>query len=850
MPRIEDIFDNLGSSKYFSVMDLQAGYHQIPINKESRKYLAFSSDKGMYTWKVLPFGLSIAPSSFSRMMALAFSGLSPERCFSYMDDLIVIGYSEKSHIENLRKVFEACRNCNLKLNPLKCQFFKTEVQFLGHICSDKGLKPDPKKLIAVEKYPRPSDKDAVRRFVAFINYYRRFVDNFAKLAKPLTNLTKKRVEFLWTAECEQSFQSLKSKLLSKPILKYPDFNKPFKIIVDASDFACGAVLTQEYDNVDMPLTYISRSFKCGEKNKPPIEKELLAVHFAITQLRPYIYGRHFTVKSDHKPLQYLYNLKNPSSKLSRLRLNLDEYHFDIEYIKGKDNVMADALSRISVEELKGLYNDIPIYAITRSMTNKQIANDQNIVKNIDINCTDVKVYEDFNTGFTNKIPRLRTNAVNIKKNGTVSNMTVCAYQSHKKLFELKLANENVSIQQLFSKLLSAASETKVKKLQISADDSVFKLCEINEFKQCGNELLRKAKNLTISIIKPPKVIECAREKMEILEKFHNDPVYGGHTGQKKLYAKLRQNFYWKGMTKDIAKYVRNCKNCKLNKHAQYTKEEMVITETPEKPFDSVIIDLIGLLTATSGKLYVITIICDLTKYLVCVTSTDKTAKTVAKAILEKFVLVYGPMKNIRTDRGTEFTNELIKELCVLLDVKHNVSTAYHHQSVGTVERNHREFNRYFRQYLQDNLGDWENYIEHFTFCYNIEKHGSNNYKYSPYELVFSRNVNLPSEITSRNIQPLYNADNYVKEAKFRLQNAHQAAQAFIKELKIKNKKQYDKTANPLSVKIGDTVYVRQEPYDKLNTLNKKYTITKIEHPNVTLSDGANQILVHKNRLFK
>lgn len=853
MPRIEDIFDNLGSSKYFSVMDLQAGYHQIPISKESRKYLAFSSDRGMYQWKVLPFGLSIAPSAFSRMMALAFSGLSPERCFSYMDDLIVIGYSEKNHIDNLRKVFEICRKCCLKLNPLKCQFFKTEVSFLGHICSDKGLKPDPKKLVAVEKYPTPTDKDSVRRFVAFLNYYRRFIENFAKITKPLTYLTKKRVEFKWTPECEQSFQLLKQKLLSKPILKYPNFDRPFKIIVDASDFACGAVLTQEYDGADMPITYISRSFKAGEKNKPPIEKELLAVHFAVTQLRPYIYGRHFTVKSDHKPLAYLYNLKNPSSKLSRLRLDLEEYNFDIEYIKGKDNVIADALSRISIDELKSLYdNDLPMFAITRSMDEKERQKliNKDVQKANDIDCSDVKVFEDFNTGFTNKIPRLRTNVVTIKKNGTVSNMTICAYQSHKKLFELKLANEKVSIQQLFSQLLSAASKSRVKRLQISADDSIFKLCSVTEFKKCGNEMLKRAKNLTISIIKPPKVIGSDLEKQNILNKFHNDPVYGGHTGQKKLYAKLRQNFYWKNMTKDIARYIRNCENCKLNKHAQYTREEMIITETPEKPFDSLVIDLIGPLTATNGKLYVVTIICDLTKYLVCVTATDKTAKTVAKAIFEKFILIYGPMKNIRTDRGTEFTNELIRELCTLMNIKHDLSTAYHHQSVGTVERNHREFNRYIRQYLEQNLGDWENYIEFFTFNYNIEKHGSNNYNYSPYELVFSRNVNLPSNITSKNVQPLYNPDNYIKEAGFRLKKAHQAARELIDKLKIKNKKYYDKTAFPLKIDIGDTVYLRKEPYDKLNTLNKKFKITKIEHPNVTISDGASTIMVHKNRLFK
>lgn len=851
MPRIEDIFDNLGSSKYFSVMDLQAGYHQIEIEKKSRIYTAFSTERGMYQWKVLPFGLNIAPSAFSRMMALAFSGISPERCFSYMDDLIVIGYSEKNHIENLRKVFEVCRKCNLKLNPLKCQFFKTEVAFLGHICSDKGLKPDPKKLLAVQKYPTPHDKDSVKRFVAFVNYYRRFIENFAKLTKPLTNLSKKRVEFKWTSECEESFQLLKQKLLSKPILQYPNFDKPFKLIVDASDFACGAVLTQEYNGVDMPITYISRSFKQGEKNKPPIEKELLAVHFAVTQLRPYIYGRHFTVKSDHKPLQYLYNLKNPSSRLSRLRLDLEEYHFDIEYIKGKDNVMADALSRISIDELKNQY---PIYAVTRSMTEKQ-KTDQQEKQNLqqkasEINCDDVKVYEDFNTGFTNKIPRLKTTSVTLKRDSTVRSMSFSAYKSHKKLFEIKLASEKVSMQLLFSKLLEAASTYNVKKLQISSNDSVFKLCTISEFKKCGNEVLRKSKNLSIMIIKPPTLIDNDQEKEEILKKFHNDPIHGGHTGSKKMYAKLRANFYWKNMTKDIAKFIKSCENCKLNKHAQYTKEEMVITETPVEPFDSLIIDLIGPLTTSNGKLYIVTIICDLTKYLVCVPTNDKTAKAVAQAIFHKFYLVYGPMKSIRTDRGTEFTNELIKELCALMGAKHSLSTAYHHQTVGTVERNHREFNRYIRQYINENLGDWEDYIEQFTYCYNIEKHGSNNYNYSPYELVFSRSAKLPSIITSDKIQPLYNPDDFVKETRFRLQIAHQQARQTIQKMKLQNKIQYDKNKNPIHVEIGDTVYLRREPYDKLDTLNKKYKITKIEHPNVIISDGKNLTLVHKNRIFK
>lgn len=227
LPRIEDIFDNLGS-KYFSVLDLQSGFHQIPLTKDARKYTAFSTNTAMYQWRVLPFGLSIAPASFSRMMILAFSGLSPEHCFTYMDDLIVIGFSEKNHIESLGKVFRACRKCNLKLNPEKCHFFRTEVAFLGHLCTNEGLKADPKKISVMQRYPRPNDKESVHRFVSFCNYYRRFVQNFAKVTKLLTNLVKKGVEFIWTDECETAFQFLKQKLLSTPILKYPDYTKLFE----------------------------------------------------------------------------------------------------------------------------------------------------------------------------------------------------------------------------------------------------------------------------------------------------------------------------------------------------------------------------------------------------------------------------------------------------------------------------------------------------------------------------------------------------------------------------------------------------------------------------------------------
>lgn len=205
------------------------------------------------------------------------------------------------------------------------------------------------------------------------------------------------------------------------------------------------------------------------------------------------------------------------------------------------------------------------------------------------------------------------------------------------------------------------------------------------------------------------------------------------------------------MTKDIAKFIENCQNCQTNKHKIYTREPMVITETPARPFDLVIIDTIGPLpTSNRGNIYAVTMICDLTKYLVCSSISSKKAK----AIFEKFILVHGPMRSIRTDRGTEYTNETLSELCKLMKVDHKISAAYHHQTVGTIERNHREFNKYIRQYLSENLQYWDDYLDYFTFCYNIDKHGSNNYKYSPFELVYARSPNLPSYLLTGQVQPL------------------------------------------------------------------------------------------------
>lgn len=848
LPRIDEILDGLGRARFFTCLDLQAGYHQIPLDKNSRPMTAFSTEGGFFQWKVVPFGLNIAPASFTRMMTIAFSGLSPQQAFIYMDDLIVIGFSETQHLKNLKSVFETCRKFNLKLNPLKCEFFRSEVQFLGHKCTANGILPDPSKLNAVEKYPTPKDKPEVKRFVAFANYYRRFIRNFSGIARPLNELTAKRRPFIWSKECENAFSTLKKSLLSAPILAYPDFTKRFRVTVDASISATGAVLSQEIEGIDRPIAYISRAFKKGELNKPIIEKELIAIHFALTVLRPYLYGTEFTVFSDHKPLIYLYKLKNPSSKLTRIRLDLEEYKFEIVHIKGSENVVADALSRIAIDELKNQYTH-EILAITRSMTKSK--EQEQTKSNDNKSHQNVRVYESLKNGFDFKLPRIKMKNYTLK-NDIVTHCAISVYKNHRKIFDCEVhakPNKETHFKELLQVLESKAIINKFEILQWPLYDELFKKCTVAEFKKLCVETL---KNITICLIPKSEDINDESKRMELLTTFHSDPIYGGHCGRKRLYANLRSRFYWPKMDDDVKNYVKNCHVCKLSKPGWKTKQPLKVTDTPSKPFDLVQIDTIGPMRNKSivGNLYAVTIICELTKYLITIPITDKSAKTVADAIYKHFILVHGAMKKIKTDLGTEYINEIMTELCKTMQITHLKSTAYHHETLGAVERNHRLLNEYLRSYLNGNLESWDTYMQYFTFCYNITKSTTNGTNYSPFELVFGRQVNLPSDIGGP-IQPLYNVDDYAKELKYRLQVAHRDTKSIVEKLKIVNKKFHDTKVRPIKFNVGDKIKIQVEPYDKFKSIYKgPYIVTKVENENLTINLNGKVYTLHKNRVLK
>ncbi|XP_048484046.1 uncharacterized protein LOC125490066 [Plutella xylostella] len=352
IPQISEILDQLGNSKYFSTLDLTSGFHQILINKADAPKTAFSVPQGHFQFNRMPFGLKNAPSTFQKLMNTCLSGLQGTRCFVYLDDIVVYSHDLNSHINNLKSVFERLRNFNLKLQPGKCEFLRTEVAYLGHIIGEHGVKPNPEKIKAVSEYPIPNSPKDIKSFLGLVSYYRRFIPDFSKLAKPLTSLLKKDVPFKWQNDQQLAFESLKTKLISAPILAYPDFTQPFLLTCDASNYAISAILSQGPIGQDRPIAYASRTLNKAECNYSVTEKECLAVIYGTKVFRPYLYGNSFTVITDHKPLEWLFKCKDPGSRLIRWRLKLEEFEYDIRYKKGKINTNADALSRFPVNPVQ------------------------------------------------------------------------------------------------------------------------------------------------------------------------------------------------------------------------------------------------------------------------------------------------------------------------------------------------------------------------------------------------------------------------------------------------------------------------------------------------------------------
>ena len=350
LPFIDQMLERLAGHAFYCFLDGYSGYNQIVIAPDDQEKTTFTCPFGTFAYRRMPFGLCNAPATFQRCMVSIFSDFVEKIIEVFMDDFSVFGDSFDNCLDNLTLILQRCVDTNLVLNWEKCHFMVKQGIVLGHIISERGIEVDKAKIDLVRYLPSPTSVREVRSFLGHAGFYRRFIKDFSKIAQPLCRLLQKEVNFKFDEKCESAFKQLKEKLTTAPIIVSPDWNLPFELMCDASDYAVGAVLGQRWDKKPHVIYYASRTLNDAQLNYSTTEKELLAVVFALDKFRSYLIGTKVIVYSDHAALKYLFTKKEAKPRLIRWMLLLQEFDIEIRDKKGSENVVADHLSRMVHEE--------------------------------------------------------------------------------------------------------------------------------------------------------------------------------------------------------------------------------------------------------------------------------------------------------------------------------------------------------------------------------------------------------------------------------------------------------------------------------------------------------------------
>ena len=349
IPRIDDLINSLDKAKIISSLDLASAYHQCEIEPRDTHKTAFTFKNSKWEYKTIPFGLKTAPAFFSRLISDTLFELIGTEILCYLDDILIFAETEEEHLERIEKVLVKLQKANIKIKLIKCAFFTKEVKFLGYKICELGMKMDIKRAEAIKKMESPKNKKELQAFLGAVNYYRMFIENLATIAEPLYSLLRKNVKFKWTEKQDTAVEKLKKKLIEAPILKYPQFNKTFIIYTDASLIGIGACLMQIHNETLHPLSYVSRSLNTAQKSYAATKREALALIFALEQFRHLILCYPTYVYTDHLPLVSIFKKETKDATINRWTLLAQEYEIQIHYVPGKDNILADALSRLPMK---------------------------------------------------------------------------------------------------------------------------------------------------------------------------------------------------------------------------------------------------------------------------------------------------------------------------------------------------------------------------------------------------------------------------------------------------------------------------------------------------------------------
>ena len=816
LPNLEQALQMVGGHRYYSKLDLRSGYFQIPIKEDDKHKTAFITTHGLFEFNVLAQGLKNSPPSFQRIMS---NLLLPCKkfCIVYLDDVLIYSDNFDQHLQHVNQVLAILNKHKFQLNPPKCEVFRTNINYLGHTISHDGIRPLQERIDKILSIPQPVSLAQANAFIGAIGWYRKFIPDYTRITAPIlavTNLTKKhKYKFHWDQDQRDAFEQLKTVLITEPLfLTYPDNDLPLTLAIDASDNCIGGVLFQEDAAGQRKNIYFhSQMLPKPQRKWPTIEKEALAIYYCVLRMKLYLLGREFIVYTDHCPLRDMHLKPSNNRRVDRISLILQQYNIkEVRHVSGKCNCMADYLSRYprQVEDddefIESDYGTVPGLQSFVAVTTRAQAKAQLQVPNV----TDNGLSSNKSSIIDDHSPREEGHDFDVTKIGDAQKQ-------------------------------DSFYQEQVHKLQKDSSNCFFELKDDILYKIVKYGITNK------KLIYVPSLLVS-----QVVEVYHGSP-WAGHFGFRRTYNNLKDRYWWPNMKETIKNYLQSCLKCQKFNFARHKAHGYLHPiESPNGPFQMIGIDYSGPFpTTTQGNKYVLAITDYFTKWVIAIPVEKQNAQTTAEVLYEHYICIYGVPRQILSDQGTPFNNQLIEAFTKILGCHHIKSTPYHPQTNGAIERFNATFERQLAKVTNAHMNDWDMHLKSIVFAYNIGKHAST--QYSPYQLQFGRHPNLPPDPPIAKYEFSKPSD-YFQHFRRTLTLYHRYARENIIKHQQYYKTNYDVHRADPQFNVGDRVLKRlSNSRTKLSALySDPMTIIKVQHPTYWIQDGFNDMVyqVHVSQL--